>query len=63
MAGRFELLRREFPDFPLESLPEIPADWDDQSWHNDACPSFEANPMIGPRSSPLSMPSRMSIRR
>lgn len=40
MADRFELLRREFPEYPVDSLPEIPADWEDVSWHNDACPSF-----------------------
>jgi hypothetical protein len=30
----------EFPDFPAADLPAIPADWSDQSWHNDACPCF-----------------------
>lgn len=28
----------EFPDIALPS--DIPADWVDMSWHNDACPSF-----------------------
>lgn len=28
----------EFPDIALPS--DIPADWLDMSWHNDACPSF-----------------------
>lgn len=30
----------EFPDFPPEAMPAIPAGWKDQSWHNDACPCF-----------------------
>ena len=29
----------EFPDFTMDV--EIPHNWDDTSWHNDACPSFE----------------------
>lgn len=31
-----------FPRYDLDTLPAIPADWQDCSWHNDACPSFEA---------------------
>lgn len=31
----------EFPDFPAADLPAIPAHWQDQSWHNDACPSWQ----------------------
>lgn len=31
----------EFPDYDPATLPEIPAGWVDQSWHNDACPCFE----------------------
>lgn len=30
----------EFPDFDAATLPAIPAHWIDQSWKNDACPSF-----------------------
>lgn len=30
----------EFPDFDASTMPEIPADFIDQSWHNDVCPSF-----------------------
>lgn len=30
----------EFPDFDASTMPEIPAGFDDVSWHNDACPSF-----------------------
>lgn len=33
----------EFPDFDLSTLPAIPADWEEDSWHNDACPSFTAH--------------------
>lgn len=32
--------RAEFPDYPPETMPEIPASWSDISWHNDAMPSF-----------------------
>lgn len=38
----FPQLASEFPDYPAADLPAIPADWVDISWHNDACPSFEA---------------------
>ena len=30
----------EFPDYPAGDLPTLPAGFVDQSWHNDACPSF-----------------------
>jgi hypothetical protein len=30
----------EFPDFDASTMPEIPADFVDCSWHNDTCPSF-----------------------
>ena len=33
--------RTEFPDYPPESMPAIPAGWIDTSWHNDTCPSFQ----------------------
>lgn len=33
--------RTEFPDFDPATMPAIPAGWVDQSWHNDACPSFD----------------------
>ena len=32
----------EFPDYDPATLPAIPDDWIDTSWHNNACPSFEA---------------------
>lgn len=41
---RFSNLAREFPDFDLSTLPAIPDDWQDTSWHNDTCPSFEVLP-------------------
>lgn len=34
--------RKEFPDFPPASMPWIPPTWEDISWHNDACPCFDA---------------------
>jgi hypothetical protein len=30
----------EFPDYDLSTLPPIPADWVDHSWHNDSAPSW-----------------------
>jgi len=41
MADRYPLLAREFPDYEASSLPEIPADWEEASWHNDVCPSWQ----------------------
>jgi hypothetical protein len=38
----FPRLVAEFPDVPLESLPQIPIGWEDMSWHNDVSPSFLA---------------------
>ena len=32
----------EFPEFAPATMPDIPAAWRDVSWHNDACPCFEA---------------------
>lgn len=31
----------EFPQFPADDMPTIPAEWHDVSWCNDACPCFE----------------------
>jgi len=36
----YELMAREFPRYDQTTLPAIPADWKDISWHNDTCPSF-----------------------
>ena len=40
LVGRFPCVASEFPDYPLETLPEIPDGWHDSSWHNDVAPSF-----------------------
>ena len=37
------MLRAEFPDYDTATLPPIPDDWEESSWHNDACPSFTAS--------------------
>lgn len=41
MTAQFE---REFPGFSAawaaDQLPTIPAGFEDQSWHNDTCPSW-----------------------
>jgi hypothetical protein len=37
--------KTEFPDFPDKDMPEIPAGFEDSSWHNDTCPSF-SNPHL-----------------
>jgi len=34
----------EFPDFAAADMPQIPAGWQDISWHNDSCPGFSATP-------------------
>ena len=33
----------EFSDYPVADMPAIPADFVDNSWHNDVCPSFVSN--------------------
>ncbi len=33
--------QKEFPDFDPATMPAIPRGFDDVSWHNDACPSFQ----------------------
>jgi hypothetical protein len=38
----FPLAAAEFPDFDLSTLPAVPAEWRETSWHNDTCPSFMA---------------------
>ena len=43
MTDRFELLRREHPEFDVATLPPIPDDWQDTTWRNDTCPSFKAS--------------------
>ena len=36
----FPLMAKEFPEFDQSTLPSIPDTWIDNSWHNDASPSF-----------------------
>jgi hypothetical protein len=38
----FERLQFAFPDYDLSTLPSIPETWEDVSYCNDTCPSFEA---------------------
>ena len=33
----------EFPNFPIASIPQLPADWIDSSYHHDENPSFMSN--------------------
>jgi hypothetical protein len=35
-------LKSEFPDYDVDTLPDIPEDWIDLSFRNDLCPSFES---------------------
>jgi hypothetical protein len=35
-----ELMPREFPHFPLDTLPEFPEGFECGAWHNDTCPVF-----------------------
>lgn len=39
--------QREFPSYPPETMPAIPAGWSDISWHNDAMPSFLITGSLG----------------
>ena len=32
--------REEFPEIDPATMPEMPAGFEDQSWHNDASPTF-----------------------
>jgi len=34
------LVEREFPDYPVAKLPAMLDGFEDQSWHNDVCPSM-----------------------
>ena len=42
MTHDLKLLRKEFPDYDVATLPALPAAWVDASWHNDVCPAFFA---------------------
>ena len=35
------LFHMEFEDFPVADMPTLPEGFEDHSWHNDMCPSFE----------------------
>jgi hypothetical protein len=43
----------QFPDYPVASMPPIPADWTDKSWRNDTAPSFQV--CTGPMAEPVEM--------
>lgn len=34
---------KEFPNFPIMAVPELPDGWEDTSWHNDESPSYSHN--------------------
>ncbi len=38
---QFQIMAAQFPSFDQSTLPAIPANWVDVSWHNDVCPSFK----------------------
>jgi hypothetical protein len=35
------LFHMEFEDYPVADMPALPEGFEDHSWHNDMCPSFE----------------------
>jgi hypothetical protein len=35
------MIKDAFPDYPVDSLPDMPERFMDVSWRNDACPSFD----------------------
>jgi hypothetical protein len=57
--------KTEFPDF--DSMPDIPANWTDISWHNDTCPSFECGNVriwidyADPEQREFSTPTRFAV--
>jgi hypothetical protein len=38
------MITHEFPDYDVSTLPAIPDEWLDTSWHNDTCPSWQVGP-------------------
>jgi hypothetical protein len=42
----FTKLSEAFPSYDISTLPIIPDNWEDVSYVNDACPSFEVGPGI-----------------
>ena len=51
--------KTEFPEFPDADIPSVflAAPWRDQSWHNDACPSFARSLDDGKGCPSMSTPS------
>jgi hypothetical protein len=47
MTERYAVTAREFPSFDLATMPDVPAHWEETSWHNDACPSFIITDSLG----------------
>lgn len=37
---------KAFPDYNLSTLPAIPTDWQDASWVNDVCPSWQSGNLM-----------------
>jgi hypothetical protein len=37
------MIEYAFPEFDMATLPLIPATWEDISWRNDVCPSWQSN--------------------
>lgn len=46
MSLHYPLMAAEFPDFDQNTLPIIPPSFEDSSWRNDVCPSFQ-HPVLG----------------
>ena len=48
-VGSLEFLRAEFPDFPTDTLPDIPDSLPltPSHWHNNACPSWVISGDVG----------------
>jgi hypothetical protein len=37
------MIKNAFPEYDTATLPLIPATWEDISWRNDVCPSWQSN--------------------
>lgn len=37
---------KAFPNYDLLTLPDIPGDWQDASWVNDVCPSWQSDNLM-----------------
>lgn len=40
------MINEAFPDFDLSTLPPIPSDWRDVSWHHDEAPSWQIDGLL-----------------